>query len=277
MKVSASNIVWNSNELGSFFSCCSEFGCSGIELAPDKLWEKPTLSSTNERNAIKHSIEANGLELVGFHALLYTRKDLKLFESPSSFKDTCLYLASLAYLCAEMGGKNLVMGSPLNRNLCGRTFENCFSQATEGFNQLAELCKKVGVNFCIEPLPASQTEFINSASEGEKLVNAVNHPNFCLHLDASALRCESDRPKSVIESTITPKHFHVNDPGLAIPGSSTQDLPEMIESLRNKNYEGYLSIEVVANGLEPRETLKTSIEYVRQQLENNSSNNERRH
>jgi D-psicose/D-tagatose/L-ribulose 3-epimerase len=269
LKISASNIIWDSSNLHNFFSLCSELGCSGVELAPDKIWEKPIQSSPKERSDIKHSIEDNGLELVGFHALLYTRNDLKLFKSTSSFQDTCLYLASMASLCSEMGGKNLIMGSPYNRNLCGRTLEDCFDQAIEGFTQLADICKELGVNFCIEPLPPFQTEFITSASEGERLVKAVNHPNFCLHLDASALRLESFPPELVIKESITPQHFHVNDPGLAVPGSSTKDLPLMIKALRNKNYEGFFSIEVVPDGSDPRDILKSSVEYVRQLLENN--------
>lgn len=241
----------------------------GVELAPDKIWEKPLQSSTSDRKKIVKNIKDNGLELVGFHALLYTRKDLKLFKSTNSFKDTILYLSSLASLCAEMEGQNLIFGSPSNRNLCGRKFEDCFNQAIEGFSQLADICKQFGVNFCIEPLPSSQTDFISSTAEGERLVKAVNHPNFHLHLDASALRYEFSPPELVIETTITPHHFHINDPHLSIPGSSTDDIPVMIKALTQKNYTGFLSIEVLAKGNDSFEALSKSVSYVQKLIEKN--------
>ena len=244
-------------------------GCSGIELAPDKIWARPLQSSLNDRLSIRHAIESHGLELIGFHALLYTRQELKLFDSKNSFIRTSNYLSSLASLCAEMGGKNLIFGSPSNRSLCGRPYQECYNQAILGFRELAKVCKSHGINFCIEPLPSSQNQFITSASEGENLVKHVNHPNFCLHLDASALRQEAYPPNSIIEDTITPEHFHVNDPGLTVPGSSTNDLPLMIEALRKKNYNGYLSIEVVSDNCNSLQRLKSSIEYVQRQLERN--------
>ena len=267
MKLSASNIIWDSPDLGLFFSSCAELGCSGVELAPDKIWKKPLESSISDRKKIVKQIRDSSLELVGFHALLYTRRDLKLFKSKDSFNETILYLSSLASLCAEMGGQNLILGSPSNRSLCGRKFDDCFEQAVEGFSKIADICKKFNINFCIEPLPPFQTEFISSATEGERLVKAVNHRNFHLHLDASALRYEHTPPELVIKSTITPHHFHINDPDLSIPGSVTNDLPVMIKALSEKDYTGFLSVEVLSKENAPLEALSKSISYVKKLID----------
>ena len=110
MKLSASNIIWDTPDLDLFFSSCAELGCLGVELAPDKIWKKPLESSISDRKKIVKQIRDSSLKLVGFHALLYTRKDLKLFKSRIPLIKLSLF-NSLASLCAEMGGQNLILGS----------------------------------------------------------------------------------------------------------------------------------------------------------------------
>lgn len=269
MKLAASNIVWDSADVTAFFRHCADLGCSGIELAPSKIWPEPVGADKQSLASVKKELFDHGLELTGFHALLYTRRDLTLFESPASFQSTMDYLTELAMLCSDMGGNNMIMGSPANRSLCGRSFEDCFQQAVDGFGTLAENCENVGVKFCIEPLAPEQTDFISSTREGERLVEEINHPNFRLHLDATALRSETDPPELVIRRTTRPEHFHVNDPDLSPPGSSTNDLPAMIQALNDKQYHGYLSIETLNHGMPPRQTLERSVSYLRDILDRN--------
>lgn len=268
MKLSVSNIIWDSSDTKRFIEACANNDCQGVELAPDKVWQEPLKSSYKERYQLRKEIEQHGLSLTGFHALLFTRPDLNLFQSNSSRQETFVYLSNLASLCAELGGRNLILGSPNNRMLCGLDYDYCFKTATDFFGKLAHVCQENGVKFCIEPLPKEQTNFISSAIEGERLVQAVNHPYFCLHLDASALRKESEKPEIIINKIITPEHFHVNDPNLNIPGSSTQDLELMIQSLWRKNYQGFVSIEVTTKHQIPKLALESSVSYLKQIFSN---------
>ena len=267
MKVAVSNIVWDSTNLGPFLELCAKLNCQGIELAPNKIWPEPLDAPKTELNQLRNNIHANGLSLTGFHALLYTRPDLKLFGSVHSRISTLQYLCELAGICSDMGGKNMILGSPLNRSLMDRPYSECFQMAAEGFSCVAEACATHEVVLCIEPLSPSQTDFISSASEGDRLVQAVNHPNFGLHLDASALREETDSPSSTIAHTSMPHHFHANDPGLTPPGTSTDDLPAMLATLRAKNYTGYISIETLAHDSPAIEVVTNAVAYVRQAIE----------
>ena len=65
----------------------------------------------------------------------------------------------------------------------------------------------------MEPLGPSETDFINTAEEGARLMDAVGHPNFVLHLDVKAMSSEPTPIPDIIRQ-YAPRtgHFHANDP-----------------------------------------------------------------
>ena len=89
-----------------------------------------------------------------------------LYLNNETRKATVKYICNLANLCSELGGKQLIFGSPKNRLLHGRKYDECTKSAIEDFYYIAEFGKKMGVCFCIEPLGNDETEFIKSLKEG---------------------------------------------------------------------------------------------------------------
>lgn len=263
MKLSVSNIAWNNDDLEEHLSLLHDLGCSGVELAPSCIWPEPILASTQERRNLREKIERNGLELVGFHALLFTRPDLQLFASRESRLATIEYLSRLAELCADLKGGVLILGSPGNRVLHGHCYEECLQWAADAFLSLAQDCANSGVTLCIEPLAPNETEFIMSAREGAELVERVSHPNFKLHLDAKALiGTGEDLGRILAQHGQLLRHFHVGDPGLAPPGSTGADHAPFGRALRNIGYQGYVSIEMRRGEGDSREIVRKSVAYV---------------
>jgi sugar phosphate isomerase/epimerase len=222
-------------------------------------------ASSAQRKEIAHLIQNHGLEITGFHALLYTRPDLQFFESRASLARTVDYLKRLIKLCAEMGGKVLVFGSPKNRVRAGRDYAECMAWAVEGFAETAKEAGQCGIMFCIEPLAPSETEFIQSSDEGMQLVSLVDHPSFGLHLDAKAMIGSRENIKEVLgKYGRHVRHFHAGDPGLAPPGSTGVDHAEFGRALREAGYEGYVSIEMRRGFGPTREVVARSVSYVKQ-------------
>ena len=54
--------------------------------------------------------------MVGFHSS-FNRPDLKFFKDKESRLKTIEYLKKLSELCQELGGSQIVLGSPANRAL----------------------------------------------------------------------------------------------------------------------------------------------------------------
>lgn len=264
MKISISNIAWASSPLQNYLRLIKQLGCNGIELAPSLIWNEPIMSSKEERKNIKSKIQSFDLEIVGFHALLFTRKDLKLFYSQESRKDTKNYLRRLLELCSDLGGKQIIFGSPANRKIYNRKYRDCLDQSVEDFYSLAEHARANNVIICIEPLSRKETEFIQSTQEGIELVKRINHPNFKLHIDTKSIFNNKEDVNSIIpncENLL--QHVHVGDVELKEPGTINYNHKKIGQALRNINYNNYVSIEMRENKDDVEGSIKRSINYVK--------------
>lgn len=264
MKLAVSNIAWEPAEMPAHLALLRELGCAGVELAPSAIWPEPIDASASERAALSRAMDAVGLELVGFHALFYTRPDLQLFADAASRRAWVEYLNALSSLCGELGGRVLVVGSPKNRVRHGREYAACLDWAAEAFRDAAIAATAAGVQVCIEPLPAKETEFIVSSDEGAALVARVNHPGFGLHLDAKAMFEQGeDIAAAIARHGQSASHFHVGDPGLAPPGSTGLDHAPIGQALRASGYDGYVSIEMRRGFGPTKDVITESVNYTR--------------
>ena len=265
MKIAISNIAWEHKYLSEYLKLLKQLGCSGVEIAPSIIWTEPTNSSIEDRKIFKDQIQKEGLEIIGLHALLFSRPDLQLFLSNESRAATIDYLCKLIKLCADLGGKQLVFGSPKNRKLHSRKYSECLNQAMEDLFQISEYGKKYNVFFCIEPLGPDETDFIQSIEEGGNIVNKVNHPFFKLHLDTKALFSTKENPNEVVSKFKNIiQHVHIGDEKLKEPGSINNGHRTIGNALKKINYSNYLSIEMRKPANEVKKVIKRSILYVKE-------------
>ena len=164
MKISVSNIAWGKESLEYFLGYIKKLGCSGVEIAPSVIWPEPVKSSKDERSSLLKSLQSFGLEFLGFHALLYSRPDLQMFLDKDSRIATKNYIYDIMSLCSELDGKQLIFGSPKNRVLHGKKYDDCVSQAKEDFFEIAEFGKKKNVSFIFE-LPKGNEKFFLRISD----------------------------------------------------------------------------------------------------------------
>lgn len=264
MKISVSNIAWDNKLLLYFLNFIKNLGCSGVEIAPSVIWPEPIKSSKSERFNFLNSVKKVGLELVGFHSLLFSRPDLQLFLNKDSRKATVNYLCELVNLCSELDGKQLIFGSPKNRLLHGKKYDECFKQANEDFYQIAEFGQKKNIYFCIEPLGSDETEFIKTLKEGGDMVEKINHPYLKLHLDSKAIFSTKENPEEITKKyKHLLQHVHVGDQNLSEPGIVNTSHDKIGEALRNINYSKYVSIEMKKNKKDVQASLTRSVSYVK--------------
>jgi sugar phosphate isomerase/epimerase len=101
------------------------------------------------------------------------------------------------------------------------------------------------VCICIEPLSPQDTNFIQTAAEARRLVEAVGHPGLRMILDVRAM-CADEEPIPEIIRKSAPylEHVHANDPNLSGPGFGDTDFVPIAAALKEIGYDGYVSVEV---------------------------------
>lgn len=265
MKLSVSNIAWNNNELESHLKLLKDLGCDGVEIAPSCIWQEPVNASEDEVESVKKLVKKYELEISAFHALLFTRPDLYLFGDESIRNEGVSYLKKLIKLAGDLSVKVLVYGSPKSRKVGNNSYDQCYNIAIDVFSKLAEESKAYNTCLCIEPLGPANSDFIQTADEGYKLLKDVNSPCFGLHLDAGAMAEVGED-----FGTVFPKygdvmrHFHVNNPGLLPPGCTDNFDHSIIgASLQASAYNGFVSIEMRRGYGDSMEVIRNAVTYVR--------------
>ena len=261
MKMSISNIAWGNKNFEDFLKLIKSNGCDSIELAPSLIWNEPINSDKKSLQSLKNLLKNHDIKMVGFHSLLFNRPDLKFFKDKESRLKTIEYLKKLSELCQELGGSQIVLGSPANRALSGRSYESCVQQILEDFNLIADKCKKNEIYFCIEPLSKSMSDFITSSSEAGEIIKEINHENLKLHLDTKTIFENKEDLESIFDKYHDQiQHFHISELGLIEIGKSKNNHMSIAECLRKKNYKKFVSIEMKKTDMA---TIVSSINFVK--------------
>ena len=267
MKFALCNEMFENRPVAEICSVAGRLGYHGIEIAPFTLARSATDVTTEQRKEIRQIIEDHGLETVGLHWLFVGPTGLHMTTPDDTvWGKTKDYMRHLLDLCADLGGKVLVVGSPKQRNIIeGQTREGAWKRAVDLFDSVLDQAAELGVTICIEPLSPAETDFINTVSEGLQMVRQINHPHFKVHLDVKAMYSESRPEPDIIRSVRAEDigHFHVNDPNLYGPGMGDVDYSPIAEAIKTIVWDKWLSVEVFKYDPDPETIARKSIEYLR--------------
>lgn len=265
LKLAVSNVAWYPKEIDGFLQLLTSLKCQGIELAANMLWEEPVDSSVKERLELRRKIEDAGLKLIGLQSLLYTRRDLLLFKDEQTRQKTLDYLTKLMELCFDLGGEILVFGSPRNRNIGVLSKDQAYVIAVNFFRQVGEQAYERNVFFCIEPLGKTETDFVNTVKEAERLIaDTGDSPGLGLHIDTKGLIDANEVSDSYLtRSFARAKHVHLNDPGLMPPGSTGYDHQKIRVRMEGSGYSRFVSIEMKRQDSDVEGAIRRAVEYIK--------------
>ena len=158
----------------------------------------------------------------------------------------------------------MVLGSPQQRNLAeGVSLAQGIDRAAEVLGTVTDQLADKNVRIAIEPLGPEETNFLCTADQGQALIDAVGAPQVRLLLDVKAMSTESISIPDIISKHVENLvHFHANDPNRQGPGMGEVDFRPILETLRAKNYDGWVSVEVFDYSPGIEKLASSSIEYL---------------
>ncbi|HEX8913550.1 MAG TPA: sugar phosphate isomerase/epimerase family protein [Humisphaera sp.] len=244
----------------------ASIGYTGLEVSPFTLADRAELVTPDRRRELKAQAAARGVEVLGLHWLLVKPAGLYITHTDAEIRrQTAEYFTALVHLCADLGGKVLVVGSPKQRNLLpGVSKDQAMGFAAEVFAPCLAECAKRGVTIGMEPLGPAETNFLNTVGETLELARRINHPNFQLNIDVKAMSSEPKPIPDVIrEAAGHIAHVQVNDPNLLGPGMGEVKYEPIVAALREVGYDGWLSVEAFDFRPGAEHIARQSIEYMK--------------
>jgi len=246
-------------------------GYDGLEIAPFTLAPRITEVSAERRRELRRIVEDSGLQTIGLHWLLAKTEGFYLTTPDASVrKATEDYFVALAEATRDLGGSLMVFGSPKQRDLLpGVSEEEANGYAVEVFTRLMERIGSMGVDFCLEPLAPTETNFLNTCAQATSIIERVDHPHFGLHMDVKAQSGETGTtvPDLIRHYAPKAKHFHAQDVNLQGPGMGDVNYAPIMQALVDSGYDRWVSVEVFDFSPGAEETARRSIACLKHELQ----------
>ena len=222
MKISISNIAWETSDDVFISRILSKYAVSAIDVAPGKYFPDPTKASDKEIEEVRNWWLNKGIEIIGMQSLLFGTKGFNVFSTTDVRKDMLSHLESICRIGSVLGAKYLVFGSPRNRDKKGLTKEQALAIAIPFFKELGEIAFKYNVVICIEPNPTLYgANFLTKSKDVALFVEILDHPNIKMQLDTGTVIINNEDLESILKQySHLIGHIHISEPNLKAYGQN---------------------------------------------------------
>jgi D-psicose/D-tagatose/L-ribulose 3-epimerase len=227
----------------------ARLGYRALEVAPFTLAEDPTTITDAQATQWAAIARDHGLAISGLHWLLVAPKGLSISHPDAAVRQRSDDLiARLIELCAQLGGRYLVHGSPAQRNpKPGQSVADALARATEAWVKAGERAGRLGLHYCIEPLSREQTSVLNTIDEALAIVNAARLPGLKTMLDTSSAGSTEAEALPTLIDRVWPTghlvHVQLNDHNRRGPGQGEDRFAPILAALQRQGYGGWLAME----------------------------------
>lgn len=223
-------------------------GYTGLEIDPSNLGDDPASLSAAERRSLQSQIKVNGLQYCGLHSFLKAPKGLHLTAPDAAVRArTWDYFGRLIDLAADLGPTPvMVLGSSKQRQAVdGVTPTDAVKRLAEGLGRLAPRAARRGVAILVEPLAPHLCNVVNTMAEAISVVERVKSPAVQSMFDTHNTTAETAPLPDVIRRHFGRiRHVHLNELDGKYPGAGKFPFAPVLQTLRDLNYRGWLSVEV---------------------------------
>ena len=241
MKLSISNIAWDNSYNEEIYVIMQKYGFCGLEIAPTKLFSQTPYDCLEEAKNWAENLKSKyGFEIPSMQSIWYGRNE-KIFETNEERQILIEYTKKAIDFASVIKCKNLVFGCPKNRNI---NKDSDYNTAVQFFEEIGDYALFKGTAIGMEANPVIyNTNFINDTKSALKLIKDVKSDGFKLNLDIGTMIQNEESASELIGQVEQINHVHISEPYLALIQKRGLH-NEIIQILKNENYEKYISIEM---------------------------------
>ncbi len=235
-------------------------GYDGVELMAVRPAEL-------DAGAIRSGLRQRGLEAaaVASGALAGAEK-LALLAPQEVSQRACARLHELIDFAAAAGAPVVTIGSFRGRLASAGWTADPAGLLSEILAAAADRAAGRGLRLALEPLNRYETDFLYTAAEALAFTEAVGQDALGLLLDTYHMNIEEVTAGAAIRQAAEARrlyHVHLGDSNRLPPGQGHVDFEEVAAALREVNYSGYLSAELLPLP-DPDRAAELTIRHIRQ-------------
>lgn len=245
MRVALCNEVLQPLPFAQQCRMAAAMGYDGLEVAPFTLAEDPLAITDAQAAGFRRDATDEGLEITGLHWLLVAPAGLSMVSDDAAVRErTAAAMERLVDLCAALGGRYLVHGSPKQRSVPpGGTREQAWERSRECLSRAAARAQANGLVYCLEPLSPRETDMFNTVEEAVRMVEEIGSPALKTMIDCSAAGQAESEPVHELMARWMPTghiaHVQVNDPNRRGPGQGALKFEPILSTLLQMNVQGH--------------------------------------
>jgi D-psicose/D-tagatose/L-ribulose 3-epimerase len=266
MRFAMCNELFDDRSLVDGFRAIAQAGYQAVELAPFTLGAPVEELGASERTEIRRSAARLGLEFTGLHWLLARTEGMHVAAAdPAVRRRTLDHLNALTDLCADLGGRVLVFGSPGQRSTpAGMAVSEARARSIDLFRAWAAHAEQTGTTICLEALPPEETDFMTTTDEVIEIVRDVDSSAVRLVLDVKSMSSESAPiPDQIARAAPYLAYVQANDANRGGPGFGETDFVPIFRALAAVGYDGDVSVEAFDVATDVDDLAYKSLDYLR--------------
>jgi D-psicose/D-tagatose/L-ribulose 3-epimerase len=193
---------------------------------------------------IRRAVEANGLECTVCSVI---PRGMSLVDADSELRArTLTHVTECVKAVADAGAKIFAgpMYCPVGYLPGRRRTDDEWKFAVDAYRSLGATLESHDVTLALEPLNRFETYFLNTAGDAARICDEIAHPNVGILFDTFHANIEE---KDIAAGYRTVgrhlKHVHTCENDRGTPGSGHVEWAAVFQTLRDLNYDGWLTIE----------------------------------
>jgi len=243
-RYSYDQLVYYGEDVRQSIDRLARFGYDAIELAgePDAF----------DPSAVRRHAEQAGIS-VGSICSIYTGERDLAHPDPEVRHKALGYVKAVAEFAAEVGAPTMIIAPSTVgklKPLAPEADERAW--AVEGIRAGGEHAASLGVNLTLECWNRYETYFLNRLEQAVELWRETGLENGGVMGDTFHMNIEEDSiPEAIRRTGSLLNHVHLADSNRAAPGQGHTDFGPILEALREVDYQGYLTFELLPPSADP--------------------------
>lgn len=225
--------------LDSLIAGCALVTGSGFDYAEATVGSVMALTDEETGRAA-----AEGLQIEYYNSFIPGK--YRILAVPDGYSAALDFVKSASQRVKALGGRLIVLGSGAARAVPeGMDAGKAKEIFTRFCAEAAEIMREFGLTLALEPLNASECNFINTLAEGAEIVERVDAPNFGLLCDAYHMYRAGEEPDDAAKYADMLCHVHVAEPPERVyPGKNGGAyLRALAAAMKDAGYRGGVTAE----------------------------------